>query len=235
MGFPLYIYGINSYYLMFMLPAFLITLFAQIKMKSTFAKYSKVPTIKGLTGAQAARMILDQKGLSNVQIEYVRGSLSDHYDPKTNVVRLSDATYSSATVGAVGVAAHECGHAIQYAEGYGPIKLRSSLVPITKLGSSLSMPLIVFGLFLGYMQFVYFGIILFAIAVLFQLVTLPVEFNASSRAIKILDETNMVTAEENAGVRKVLTAAAFTYLAGLLSSMLQLLYFLTLAGGRRRN
>lgn len=227
-------YGMNLYYFIFMVPALIVTLWAQFKMKSTFSKYNQVPTIQGLTGAQAARRILDMNGLQSVQIEMVQGNLSDHYDPKTNIVRLSQATYGQATVGAVGVAAHECGHAVQHAEGYGPIKVRSALVPISNLGSTLSVPLIIIGLLLGFTQLAYVGIALFGLAVLFQLVTLPVEFNASSRAIATLDQSGMVTPEENNGVRKVLTAAALTYLAGLLSSVMQLLYFVTLAGGRSR-
>lgn len=230
----MFFYGFNMYYFVFMIPTLLITLFAQLKMKSTFSKYEKVPTLQGLTGAQAARRILDESGLRAVQVEMVPGRLSDHFDPQDNVVRLSEATYGAATVGAVGVAAHECGHAVQHAEGYGPAKLRSKLVPVTNLGSSLSIPLIFVGFFLNALGLVYVGIGLFSLAVVFQLVTLPVEFNASTRAIATLDATRMVTPEESAGVRKVLTAAALTYLAGLLASMLQLLYYITLAGGRRR-
>ncbi len=226
----------NLSYLMFMLPGLLVGLWAQMKMKSTFAKYEKVQTLEGLTGAQAARRILDNSGLQNVRVERVGGRLSDHYDPRTNVVRLSDVTYNSATVGAVGVAAHECGHAIQHAQGYLPIKIRSAIVPITNIGSGLSVPLIFLGLFLTIPNLVTLGIILFSLVVIFQLVTLPVEFNASRRAMAILDSSNMVTPEESNGVRQVLTAAALTYVAALLTSLLQLLYYVSLAGGgRRRN
>ena len=225
----------NLTYLMFMLPGLVVGLWAQMKMKSTFAKYEKVQTLEGITGAQAARRILDNSGLQNVRVERVGGRLSDHYDPRTNVVRLSDATYSSPTVGAVGVAAHECGHALQHAQGYLPIKIRTAIVPVTNIGSGLSVPLIFLGFILNSPNLVNIGIILFSLVVVFQLVTLPVEFNASRRAMAILDSSNMVTPEEGAGVRKVLTAAALTYVAALLTSLLQLLYYITLAGGRRRD
>lgn len=227
-------YGVNLYYFIFMIPAFIITIWAQVKMKSTFAKYEKVPTLGGLTGAQAARRILDGNGLTAVSIEHVQGKLNDHYDPEKDVVRLSDATFGQATIGAVGVAAHECGHAVQKAVGYGPMKLRTGLVPVTNLASSLSIPLIFIGFIFSLTNLVYVGIALFSLAVIFQLITLPVELNASRRAIATLDESGLVTPEESEGVRKVLFAAALTYVAALLSSMLQLLYFLVLAGGRRR-
>lgn len=221
-------------YFLYMLPGLIIVLFAQAKVKSTFNKYNKVSTYQGLTGAQAARAILDQNGLQNVAIEQVAGQLTDHYDPKTNVVRLSQATYGKATVGAVGVAAHECGHAIQYARGYTPIKIRTSIVPICNLGSSISIPLMLFGFIFNLYGLVYFGIALFALVVLFQLVTLPVEFNASKRAIISLNESGMVTPEESNGVKKVLSAAALTYVAALLQSLLMLLYYISRFGGRRR-
>ncbi|MGD9559393.1 MAG: zinc metallopeptidase [Oscillospiraceae bacterium] len=217
-----------------MIPGLLISLWASAKVKSTFAKYQHVPTISGLTGAQATRRILDGNGLQAVRIERVAGNLSDHYDPKANVVRLSAGTYNSPSVGAVGVAAHECGHAVQHAEGYAPARLRSAIVPICNVGSGLSVPLIVIGFIFNMLQLVYVGIAFFSLAVLFQLVTLPVEFNASKRAILTLDSTGMVTPEESAGVRKVLSAAALTYVAALLTSLLQLLYYITIAG-RRRN
>lgn len=224
----------NLEYLLFMIPGLIIGIVAQIQMKSAFGKYGKVPTMKGLTGAQAARQILDDAGLQNVPVERVPGKLTDHYDPRANVVRLSASTYDQPTIGAVGVAAHECGHAIQHATGYLPIKIRSSIVPVTSLGSAMSIPLIFLGLFFEITSLYTLGIVLFSLVVLFQLVTLPVEFNASSRAMKILNDYNMVTPEESQGVRAVLTAAALTYVAALVTSMLQLLYYLSLAG-RRRN
>ncbi len=230
----MYWYGVNLYYFLFMVPAFIVTIWAQVKMRSTFAKYEKVPTLGGLTGAQAARRILDANGLHTVAVQPIKGKLTDNYDPQENVVHLSQATYSAATIGAVGVAAHECGHAVQHSVGYGPAKLRSALVPITNLGSSMAIPLIFIGFIFSLTGLVYVGIALFSLAVLFQLVTLPVELDASRRALATLDSSGMLTPEEVGGARKVLTAAALTYIAALLSSMLQLLYFLVLAGGRNR-
>lgn len=224
----------NLLYFAFMIPGLIISLWASAKVKRTFGVYNKVPTLNGLTGAMAARRILDANGLRDVAIVHVTGSLSDHYDPRSNVVRLSSATYASASVGAVGVAAHEVGHAIQHAQGYVPAKLRGAIVPICNLGSGLSIPLIFIGLWLNLLNLAYVGIALFGLAVVFQLVTLPVEFNASRRAIETLGDMNMVTPEENQGVRKVLTAAGLTYVAGLLTSLLQLLYYVTLVGRRRR-
>lgn len=221
-------------YFLYMLPGLVLVLFAQAKVKSTFAKYDRVPTWQNLTGAQAARLILDQNGLQNVPVEQVAGNLTDHYDPKTNVVRLSQATYGKATVSAVGVAAHECGHAVQYAQGYAPIKLRTGIVPICNLGSSLSVPLMVLGYILRTPELITAGIILFALVVFFQLVTLPVEFNASRRAISTLNQSGMVTPEESVGVKKVLSAAALTYVAALLQSFLILLYYIGRFSGRRR-
>ena len=230
----MYAYGFDFTYFLFMVPGLIITLWAQFKVKSTFAKYQKVRTAQGLTGAQAARAILDRNGLQAVPVERVAGNLTDHFDPKDNVVRLSEATYDAPTIGGVGVAAHECGHAVQHATGYFPIKIRTAIVPMANIGSKLSIPMIMIGLILQFFGLVYVGIALFGLAVLFQLVTLPVELNASHRAMETLAATGMVTPEEGDGVRKVLTAAALTYVAALLSSLLQLLYFLSLAG-RRRN
>ena len=231
----MYISGMffNPYYFLFMVPGLIISIWASARVRSTFAKYQHVPTISGLTGAQAARRILDSNGLQNVPVLRVGGNLSDNYDPKRNVVNLSDATYNSASVGAVGVAAHECGHAVQHAMGYGPARVRKAIVPLCNFGTSISIPLIVVGFIFSWLGLVYVGIGLFALAVLFQLVTLPVEFNASRRAIETLGASNMVTPEENAGVTKVLSAAAWTYVAALLTSLLQLLYYITLAGRRR--
>ena len=230
----MYFEGFNMYYFFFMIPGLIITMWAQWKMKSTFKKYEKVPTAQGLTGAQAARAILDMNGLQYVQVQQVSGRLTDHFDPRTNVVSLSQATYNAATIGGVGVAAHECGHAVQHAVGYGPIKLRTAIVPVANWGSKLSIPLIFIGFIFNLLGLVYLGIILFGLAVLFQLVTLPVELNASHRAMETLDSSAMVTTEELTGVRKVLTAAAMTYLAALLTSLLQLLYYVMLAVGNRR-
>ncbi len=229
----MYLYGFNMEYFLYMIPGLLVVLWAQWKMKSTFKKYENVRTMQGLTGAQAARRILDLNGLQHVQVTRVSGRLTDHFDPRTNVVSLSEAIYDAPTIGAVGVAAHECGHAVQHSVGYFPIQIRTAIVPLANLGSRLSIPLIFVGFLLNVLGLVYVGIALFALAVLFQLVTLPVELDASRRAIKTLNETGMVTQEESTGVRKVLTAAAMTYLAALLSSLLQLLYYVSIASRRR--
>lgn len=234
MYYSLFGLNMNIYWFLFMIPGIIISAIASAKVRSTFAKYNKVPTLRGLTGSQAARRILDMNGLNAVPVNQIGGNLSDNYDPRRNIVNLSTATYGSNSIGAVGVAAHEVGHAVQHATGYVPAKLRNAIVPICSIGSALSVPIIIVGFIIGMLNLVYVGIVLFALAVLFQLVTLPVEFNASRRAIETLDSTGMMTPEEVAGVRKVLTAAALTYVAALLTSLLQLLYYITLAG-RRRN
>lgn len=230
----LYWHGFNLYYFLFMVPGLLLSIWASARVKRTFGTYNKVHTLNGLTGAQAARRILDLNGLQHVQVQQISGSLSDHYDPRTDVVSLSQATYDSASVGAVGVAAHEVGHAIQHAQGYAPAKVRSAIVPVTNISTSLSIPLIFVGFLLSVTGLIYLGIILFSASVLFQLVTLPVEFNASRRALQTLGDTNLLTPEENDGARKVLGAAALTYVAALLTSLLQLAYYIFLARGRRR-
>ena len=227
-------YGfMDSYYLLLVVPALIIAGYAQMKVKSTFAKYSKVQTGGGLTGAGAARFILDKNGLNNVQIERVAGNLTDHFDPRSNVIRLSESVYNSASVASVGVAAHECGHAIQYATAYGPIKLRAAIVPLTQFGSSLSFPLILIGIISGNEMFMTAGIILFSFVTVFQLITLPVEFNASSRAIEALGGSGMVSRDEEDGVKKVLSAAALTYVAALIVSAMQLLRLVLMARNRR--
>ncbi|MDD3430246.1 MAG: zinc metallopeptidase [Oscillospiraceae bacterium] len=224
---------IDPYYIILVIPAMIFAAWAQMKVKSTFHKYSNVKMDSGLTGAAAARAILDRNGLTNVQIEHVAGNLSDHYDPRTNVVRLSDSVYNSNSVAAVGVAAHECGHAVQHAEGYFPIKIRTAIIPITQIGSNLAMPLVILGLFMGLEMLVNIGIILFASVALFQLVTLPVEFNASSRAVATLSQSGMVDNFEENGVKKVLTAAALTYVAALFVALANLLRLIALANRRR--
>ncbi|MBQ7975702.1 MAG: zinc metallopeptidase, partial [Clostridia bacterium] len=183
--------------------------------------------------ADAARRILNSHGLSNVNVEYVSGKLSDHFDPRANVVRLSDSTYNSTSVAAIGVAAHECGHAIQYATGYAPIKLRNSIVPVVNIGNALSMPLFFIGLILGMTNLAFVGAMLFGLVLLFQLITLPVEFNASRRALKILDTSDLLYGDELKGAKKVLTAAAMTYVAAVASTALQLLRLLLILNRRR--
>ncbi len=230
-------------YMMLMIPGMLLAMWAQYRVKSTFSKYSQVATQKGWTGARIAQAILDQKGIRDVSIEPVNGFLSDHYDPRQKVLRLSPDVYQGRSVAAAGVAAHEVGHAIQHAEGYAMLQMRSSLVPVLNITTKLAMPAI-FGGFvlmsfgqalLGQFAMI-LGTALFAVMVLFQLVTLPVEFDASRRALTAIEAGNMVTGPELAGARRVLSAAALTYVAAAISSMMQLLYFLIrsgLLGGRR--
>lgn len=201
----------DYYYLILVVPAIIITLIAQANVKSTFNKYSKISSARGLTGSQAARIILDANGLQHVGIERVRGNLSDHFDPRTNIISLSEGVFNSTSVAAIGVACHEVGHAIQHSVSYFPIKVRTAIVPITNFGSKLSFPLILMGLFF-YPPFVTVGIWLFSLVVVFQLVTLPVEFNASRRAIKSIESSYVLEGSEIAEARKVLNAAALTYL-----------------------
>lgn len=213
----------------------ILTMIASAGVKSTFAKYSRVCCMAGYTGAQAAQEVLNRSGIYDVRIERVAGELTDHYDPRSKVLRLSDSTYASDSVAAVCVAAHECGHAIQHQKGYGPLVLRSTLVPAANIGSSLSWPVFVAGLIFSMRPLLMIGILLFGLAVIFQLVTLPVEFNASSRAIQILEGTGMLGSSEVTGAKKVLRAAAMTYVASLAASILQLLRLVILAGGNRRD
>lgn len=215
--------------------AFILSLIASFGVKRTFAKYSEVKNARGMTGRDAARQILDRNGLGNVNIEHVAGDLTDHFDPKANVIRLSDATYNSTSVAAIGVAAHEAGHAVQHAVGYKPIKVRNSIVPFVNIGSSLSMPLFFIGLLMGLEQLAFLGVILFSAVLVFQLVTLPVEFNASSRALEILDSTGMLSVTEVKQAGKVLKAAAMTYVAAVASTALQLLRLLLILNNRRRD
>ncbi|MCI7233667.1 MAG: zinc metallopeptidase [Oscillospiraceae bacterium] len=217
-----------------LIPAIIFSIVAQVMVKSAFSEYSKVRNSRGLTGADAAREILDRNGLTNVRIEHISGSLTDHYDPKANVIRLSDDVYGSATVAAVGVAAHEAGHAVQYAEGYYPIKIRNAIIPVTRFGSSLSTPLVILGLVLSLDFLITAGILLFCAVVLFQAITLPVEFNASGRALKTLRSSHFLEDDEMKGARSVLTAAAMTYVAAMLSALLSLVRLLVISGRRRR-
>lgn len=223
----------DNYYLMLVVPAILISMFAQVKVKSTYKKYSEIMSTGSKTAMEITRRILDSNGLQNVGIEHVSGSLTDHYDPRVNVIRLSDTVYSDVSVASIGVAAHEAGHAVQYKEGYMPIKIRNAVLPAANLGSKLSVPLILFGIILSFGPLVDAGILLFSFVLLFQLITLPVEFNASKRAIKTLDNANILTGDELIGAKKVLNAAALTYLAAALLSAMQLLRFVLL--NRRRN
>ena len=214
---------------------FLLAMLASTGVQSAFRKYSSVKSYRHYTGTDAARKILDDNGLYNVRIEHISGDLNDHYDPSANVIRLSDATAYSDSVAAIGVAAHEAGHAVQHAVGYVPIKVRNAIVPAVNICSRLSMPLFILGLILGYANLANIGIILFSGALVFQLVTLPVEFDASRRAITILNSSAMLDEEELKGAKKVLFAAAMTYVAAVLASALQLLRLILLNNSRRRD
>ncbi len=237
-------------YLLWMLPTLIISLIAQAKVKSAYTKYSKVFNRMGLTGAEAARRVLSAGGVTNVQITHVGGNLTDHFDPRSNTIRLSDGVYDKSTVAAVGIAAHEAGHALQHAEGYVPNKIRSALVPITNIGSRIGWLLIIIGFAFSGVSYYYYstpttynspvgdalvtvGIILYSTSLLFTLITLPVEFNASKRALKIIESTGMLQGEEYDGAKKTLTAAAMTYVAAALTALLQLLRIITIAKRRR--
>lgn len=233
------------YYPMYFDPTYILVIFgvilcmlASAKMNSTFNKYSRIRNHSGITGREAAEQILHRSGIYDVRVEHVSGNLTDHYDPKNKVLRLSDATYNSVSVAALGVAAHECGHAVQHATGYAPLKIRGSLVPVANFGSTIAWPLIILGLFIGGNSsslLINLGILAFSFAVIFQIVTLPVEFNASSRALRILGNSGLLYENEVRDTRKVLTAAALTYVAGAASAILQLLRIVLLTGGRRND
>ena len=216
-----------------LLPALILSVWAQFRVQSTFNKYAKIYNRRGLTGADAARRILDANGLHHVRIEQVHGHLSDHFDPRANVIRLSDSVYGSPSAAAVGVAAHEAGHALQYAKGYAPIKLRAAIIPVTRFGSMLAMPLFFIGLLVAFYPLLVAGILLYSAVTVFQLVTLPVEFNASSRAMETLEHSGILSGEELKGARRVLSAAAMTYVAALVTSLLTLLRLLLLANRKR--
>ena len=235
-----YYYGYDWTYIVLVLPFVLLSLLASASVKSTFQKYSKVFSRRGLTGAQAAERVLRANGVTNVRIEQVSGELTDHYDPRTNVIRLSDSVFGSTSVAAIGVACHEAGHAVQYAQSYGPIKLRAAIIPITNLGSKLAMPLILVGLLLEFLGgisniFVAAGVICFSLSLVFQLVTLPVEFNASHRAIAAIDQGNILYDDELSGAKKTLRAAAMTYVAATALALMQLLRLVLLFSRRSRD
>ncbi len=236
-----YYYGFDMTYLVLVLPCILLALWASSNVNSTFKRYSKVLSTRRITGADAARRVLAANGVSGVQVEQVNGNLTDHFDPKTNVIRLSDSVYGAASVAAIGVACHEAGHAVQYAENYTPIKLRSAIIPVTNFGSKLAMPLILLGILLSAFAdlsytLVYVGIACFGLSLVFQLITLPVEFNASRRALRAIESGELLTREELRGAKKTLSAAAMTYVAATAVALAQLLRLILLfGGGRRRN
>lgn len=226
-------------YLIFIIPCIIISLICQVRVKTAFSKYSQVPNSRSMTGAQAAEYVLRQNGVTGVRIERVQGKLTDHYDPRTNVIRLSESVYGSTSVAAVGVAAHEAGHAVQTAQNYLPNKIRSAILPVARIGSGFSWILIIIGFLFAYripgsagLYILYAGIILFAASVLFTVATLPVEFDASRRALRCIRETNLLTQEEYAGVKSVLSAAAMTYVASALTAIMQLLRLILLANRR---
>lgn len=222
----------DYWYLILVVPTIIIAFFAQMRVNSSFNKYSKLKSRIGLTAADVTRRILDSNGLYNVSVERVNGKLTDHYDPRSNVIRLSDSVYNSTSVAAIGVAAHEAGHAVQHATDYTPIKVRNAIVPIANFGSSIAPILIIMGIIFSFEPLILFGTILYSAIAVFQLVTLPVEFNASGRAIKTLSSMGILSAEELVGSKKVLSAAAMTYMAALLTTFANLLRFILLA---RRN
>ncbi len=231
-----YFYGIDMTYIILVMPALIFAMYAQTKVNTTFNKYRTVANKHGYTGAEIARRILDINGLQNVVVERVSGNLTDHYDPKANIVRLSDSTYSSTSVAAIGVAAHEVGHAVQHAEGYTPIKIRNTIVPVVQIASYAAWPLAIFGVLFSFSNLANLGVILFGLVVLFQLVTLPVEFNASNRAITTLDGNGILDDEELAASKKVLSAAAMTYVASAVVAIANLLRLLSIIGfGRNRD
>lgn len=214
-----------------LIPAMILAFYAQSKVSSTFRKYSNHRNVRGYTGAQVAEMMLRRSGISDVRVEHIRGNLTDHYDPRNKVLRLSDSVYNSQSVAAVGVAAHECGHAIQHNTGYAFLTIRNAIVPVVNLGSRLSMPLIILGLFAG-QYFIQLGIYMFAAVVAFQLFTLPVEFNASSRALAILEGESYLSYDEMEPAKKVLSAAALTYVAAAAVAIANLLRLILIFGGR---
>lgn len=235
LGYGYYGYYFDVYYLILVVPAVIFSIWAQGKVQSTFNKYSRVTTYSRMTGFEAARRILDANGLRHVGIEHVSGSLTDHYDPKTNTIRLSDKVYNSSSVAAIGVAAHEAGHAVQYAVGYFPIKVRSAIIPVCRIGSNLSWPMIFLGLIMGHSSLINLGLVMFATVAVFQFVTLPVELNASNRAVDALAMSGSITDDELYGVEKVLQAAAMTYVAALAVSLANLFRLILRFGGRNRD
>lgn len=233
---PYFFYGFDWTYLVFIVPCIIITLICQVNVKSTFSKYSKIRNSRNMTGAQAAEYVLRQNGVSGVRIEHVAGNLSDHFDPRTNVIRLSDSVYNSTSVAAVGVAAHEAGHAVQHAQNYLPNRIRTAILPLARIGSQLSWILILIGLLftakVGF-AFLYIGIVLFSLSVLFTIATLPVEFNASKRALECIKNSDLLYGDEYVGAKRTLQAAAMTYVAAALTAVMQLLRLIAIA--KRRN
>jgi len=236
---PYYYYGFDWTYIVMVLPCMILAMWASANVNNTFKKYTSQRSLRHLTGAEAAQRVLRHNGVTNVRIERVSRNLTDHYDPRTNVIRLSDSVYASTSTAAIGVAAHEAGHAVQYAQNYAPIKLRAAIIPLTNFGSRIAMPLILIGILLTFLGsfstvLVYLGIACFGLSLVFQLVTLPVEFDASNRAMKAIENAGLLTEEEQQGAKKTLRAAAMTYVAATAVSLAQLLRLIVLFGGGNR-
>lgn len=223
----------DYYYLILVVPALLLAIWAQVQVKTTYRKYSRVPNSRGMTGAYAAQAVLNFYGITDVRIERVSGNLTDHYDPRSKVIRLSDGVYNSSTVAAIGIACHEAGHAAQHAENYAPIKIRNAIIPVCNIGSTIGIPLALIGWIFSFSILIYVGLGLYAAVFIFQVVTLPVEFNASRRAIKVIDETQLLRDDEIGGAKKVLAAAAMTYVASMMVSLANLLRLLLRFSNRR--
>lgn len=230
-----FFYYFDIYYLILIVPALLFGLWAQSQVNGNFSKYSQIRTIRGMTGAEAARYILDQNGIYDVEVRHISGNLTDNFNPKNKTVNLSDSVYGSTSIAAIGVAAHEAGHAVQHAVNYKPIRIREMIIPVTQIGSWLYLPIIFVGFLFSSGTLVDLGILLFSTIAIFQLVTLPVEFNASARAIQTISDSGILYGEEIDGAKKVLRAAALTYVAALVSSLAQLLRLILIFGGRRRD
>ena len=225
----------DYYYLILVVPALLLAIWAQVQVKTTYRKYSRVPNSRGMTGAYAAQAVLNFYGITDVRIERVSGNLTDHYDPRSKVIRLSDGVYNSSTVAAIGIACHEAGHAAQHAENYAPIKIRNAIIPVCNIGSTIGIPLALIGWIFSFSILIYVGLGLYAAVFIFQVATLPVEFNASRRAIKVIDETQLLCDDEIGGAKKVLAAAAMTYVASMIVSLANLLRLLLRFSNNRRD
>lgn len=225
----------DYYYLILVVPALLLAIWAQVQVKTTYRKYSRVPNSRGMTGAYAAQAVLNFYGITDVRIERVSGNLTDHYDPRSKVIRLSDGVYNSSTVAAIGIACHEAGHAAQHAENYAPIKIRNAIIPVCNIGSAIGIPLALIGWIFSFSILIYVGLGLYAAVFIFQVATLPVEFNASRRAIKVIDETQLLRDDEIGGAKKVLAAAAMTYVASMMVSLANLLRLLLRFSNNRRD
>ena len=225
----------DYYYLILVVPALLLAIWAQVQVKTTYRKYSRVPNSRGMTGAYAAQAVLNFYGITDVRIERVSGNLTDHYDPRSKVIRLSDGVYNSSTVAAIGIACHEAGHAAQHAENYAPIKIRNAIIPVCNIGSTIGIPLALIGWIFSFSILIYVGLGLYAAVFIFQVATLPVEFNASRRAIKVIDETQLLRDDEIGGAKKVLAAAAMNYVASMMVSLANLLRLLLRFSNNRRD